>query len=135
MKYAPVGFSAAIMILFAASSGLAQERDHPSQNEIWQGERDQAYGERGNGSRRGLRDSNAARSGGIEGVQGGERQFARFRFTRGNARFDIRCPANEQMRDCLQAGSQFLTQLARMPVESGAEKGSLSEPNASGTKQ
>jgi hypothetical protein len=66
-------------------------------------------------------------------AQVGGGQTARFRFARGNARFDIRCPANEQLRDCLQAASQFVRQMSQMPDPD--EKGAGSESGATGTKQ
>ena len=33
---------------------------------------------------------------------------ARFQFSRGDARIDIRCPQNEALQDCVQAASQLI---------------------------
>ena len=37
-----------------------------------------------------------------------------FRFTRGNSRFDIRCPRNDQFQDCRRAATQFVRQMTKM---------------------
>lgn len=142
MKYARVGLAATIMTVFAVSSAVAQDRERDrrsldrSQSESWQGNRDQAFdGEHGYQTRRARGGSNAAQSRDTDG-QTSDDQFVRFRFTRGHARFDIRCPANEQMRDCLQAGSEFIKQVSRVPDSGETRAGEVMRPeSAPSTKQ
>ncbi|MEJ2623589.1 MAG: hypothetical protein P8Z80_03325 [Pseudolabrys sp.] len=59
---------------------------------------------------------------------------ARFTFTRGNARVDIQCPANQSLKDCVDAAGTLLDKVMRMnpppppsapkpPVPNGAKDG------------
>jgi hypothetical protein len=143
MKYARVGLVATITIMIAASSAaVAQDRERDpgsfnrSQNESWEGDSGRAYDERGAETRRGRHGSDAEQSRDIENGQAGDDQFVRFRFTRGHAQFDIRCPANDLMRDCLQAGSQFIKQVSQGPVSMETRAGEVPSPgSAPSTKQ
>ena len=43
---------------------------------------------------------------------------ARFTFTRGNARFDIRCPGNQSLKDCVDAASTLIDKVMAMGPKS-----------------
>ena len=50
---------------------------------------------------------------------------ARFTFTRGNARVDIQCPANQSLKDCVDAAGTLIDKVMRMnppPPPPGAAK-------------
>jgi hypothetical protein len=52
---------------------------------------------------------------------------AHFSFSRGNARIDIQCPANQSLKDCVDAASTLIDKVARMgppppPPPPGAPK-------------
>ena len=50
---------------------------------------------------------------------------ARFTFTRGNARVDIQCPADQSLKDCVDAASTLIDKVMRMnppPPRPGAPK-------------
>lgn len=142
MKLAPTVFATMIVMLTGASAGFAQDRyqgsgDRP-QYGAGQNDREQAADE---GSERGAY-RHGGRGGYDESRQGDDdnfaygqgqtaqgrkgHQMARFRFARGNARFDIRCPANGQMRECIEAASQFIRLMNQAPEtnEKGADTGS-----------
>lgn len=140
MKLIPIGFATMIVVLAGASAGFAQDRYRGTSDRLQNGgsqnDREQAGEERPerdfnrHGSRRSFNDTRPSEN---DNLQYGEGQFAqasagqvaRFRFVRGNARFDIRCPANGQMRECLEAASQFIRQMSQVPetTEKGAEPG------------
>lgn len=141
MKLVPIGFASIIVVLAGVSAGFAQDRyrgtSDQSQNGVGANDREQAGDERSDRDidRRGRRRSfNEIRQGendnlqSVEGqtAQASAGQVARFRFVQGNARFDIRCPANGQMRECLEAASQFIRLMNQVPetTEKGAETGS-----------
>lgn len=53
------------------------------------------------------------------GDRGGwrERSGARFRFSRGNAKIDIRCPQNDSLQDCVEAASRLIDKLHSLAPE------------------
>lgn len=128
MKLVTVGFASAIFVLSGLSATFAQERyrgaDDGPEYEFHRGQRDRAVNDNqmrnGDDRRRGRDDSNDSRAENGETfhyseaqTQSGAGQSARFRFARGDARFDIRCPATAQMRECLEAASQFIREMSR----------------------
>lgn len=140
MKLAPIGL-AAIVILSGLSPSFAQDQrsgDNSSRYEGRQGNREQAGDDqpnRGYDRRGSRRDADEPRSGNNADVQnGGDSQVsfgsgARFRFARGSDRFDIRCPANEPTRACLQAASEFMRQMNLAPAEKSTEvPGAIPKP-------
>ena len=64
-----------------------------------------------------------------EGMSGRSGGAARFRFRRGDASMDIRCPQNETLRDCVQAVSQLLDKMNSFrPSSSSQGAGTTSPP-------
>lgn len=54
---------------------------------------------------------------------------ARFTFTRGNARVDIRCPANQSLKDCVDAASTLIDKVRGMgPPPAGAASAPPKQP-------
>lgn len=57
---------------------------------------------------------------GMMGYRPGWRRFhhhsrgARFTFTNGKSRVDIRCPANQSLKDCVEAAGTLIDKVARM---------------------
>lgn len=105
----PLGLGAA-MAMMILSPVIAQEND-------------QNYGERSryeSGQDSWARGNEDRRSGWHHGrsmqrdrFDGETSASARIRIIRGNSRFDISCPANEQLRNCLELASKFIRDIAK----------------------
>jgi hypothetical protein len=61
---------------------------------------------------------------------------ARFHFARGNARIDVRCPADEDVRVCVQAAGKLLDKIAELRGGRGNTTGSAAgEDNGGATNE
>jgi hypothetical protein len=58
---------------------------------------------------------------------------ARFRFSRGNASIDIRCPQNESLQDCVEAASRLIDKVRSLgPGPDGRQGAAASPENRTG---
>lgn len=128
----------------AMTSGESRSRDRGS----WHGRRDEDSsgpgGRTGSGGRHGGR---LGEGGGMEmrrGLMERHHQMmmgamsggARFRFTRGDARIDVQCPAQENMRVCVAAATELLDKIVSLHGNGSHESkatGSGSTPQTSGS--